>query len=166
MARLTQGRPGHTSAANLLAPLVSPLVALCLVCGSANLLADDVAEQALASMQGTWEIISFSSGQDDVPAATLRNWRRTVKGGHVVWKDGDQTMVELDIKLDATRTPRTLDSTVATGDGRGDTMLAIYELKGDELRVCFRPPGEARPKEFFAAPGAGQLLYTARRLSR
>ena len=151
MARWSRGC--HTQArAHVFATLVAAVFVPCLARCSARLRADDDAQQALAAMQGTWEIVSFTSGQDDVPAATLKNWRRTVKGNHVVWKDGDQTMIELNIKLDATNTPMMLDSTVATGDGRGDTMLAIYELKGDELRVCFRPPGEARPKEFFAAP--------------
>jgi uncharacterized protein (TIGR03067 family) len=138
--------------------------AILVVSCSVNARADELADKALEELQGTWVILSFTSGDEDVPAATLQNWRRFVRGNRVTWKDGDMTLLELEIRVDPKLSPKTLDSTVVTQDGSGGTMLAIYELAGDELRVCFKPPGEGRPKEFFTAAGAGQLMYHARRV--
>jgi uncharacterized protein (TIGR03067 family) len=135
-----------------------------LVCLAANVRAADEADKALAAMQGTWEILSFESGTDSAPAGDLVNVRRIVEKTHVVWKDGDKVLLETDIKIDPTARPMTLDSTIAGGDGKGETMQAIYKFEGKELWICFKPPGDGRPSEFFAAPGASQILFKARRI--
>jgi uncharacterized protein (TIGR03067 family) len=99
-----------------------------------------------------------------VPQETIQKWRRIVVGDRVTWKQNEDIMVELRIKFDPTAKPMTIDSTIESGDAKGQTMLAIYELNGDELRVCFTPPDKTRPTKFSAAQGTGQLLYTAKRL--
>jgi uncharacterized protein (TIGR03067 family) len=127
--------------------------------------AEDAADKALAAQQGTWTILSFTSDGNDLPLSQIVTWQRIVKGTHVAWKDGDQAMVELDIKIDPTQSPVALDSTIATGDAKGQTLRAIYAFEDNILRVCFSPPGEPRPTQFTAAKDSGQLMYTAKRLS-
>ena len=117
-----------------------------------------------AAMQGTWKIESLIGDGEPVPADTIRNWRRIVKNDRVTWKRGGETLVELSIVYNPRAKPMTLVSTIESGQDKGQTLLAIYELHGDELRVCFAPPGKPRPKEFSSTPGSGVLMYTARRL--
>ena len=79
-------------------------------------------------------------------------------------------MVELDIKFDPSQKPMTLDSTIVTGDTKGETLLAIYELQGDELRVCLPAPASPDPWGFPANPEAvshfhGEASETVARLS-
>ena len=50
------------------------------------------------------------------------------------------------------------------GPNEGKTFLAIYELKGDELRVCYDLTGKSRPAEF--ASKADTLLFLPLRKSR
>lgn len=128
--------------------------------------ADEPTPKALDAIQGTWTVLSFTSNGDEVPPSTIVAWQRIVKGTHVVWKDGDKVFLETDIAIDSSPTPMTLDSTIATGDAKGQTMLAIYELKDDFLRVCFAPPASVRPTIFSAAKDSGLLMFTAKRLSR
>jgi uncharacterized protein (TIGR03067 family) len=49
--------------------------------------------------------------------------------------------------LDDTQSPAHFNWTVGEGD-RQVTINAIYELKGDVLRVCFAKRGEPRPDGF------------------
>jgi len=142
-------------------------LALLLVSGMAlGTQADEPMPPALGEMQGTWTMLSFTVDGNDVGADVLVTWQRIVRDKHVVWKDGDRTFIELDIQIDPTKAPKTLDSTVATGEEKGQTLLAIYELKDDVLRVCFAMPGDPRPTEFSAIAGSGRGMYRCQRLSR
>jgi uncharacterized protein (TIGR03067 family) len=49
------------------------------------------------------------------------------------------------------------------GPNEGKTFLAIYELKGDELRVCYDLGGKDRPTEFVSKPETPLFLVTYRR---
>ncbi len=125
--------------------------------------AEPTPEQTKA-MQGTWALDKFVLNGNEVDAEQLKSWRRVVENDHVTWTLGDGMTVETDMKYDPSQTPMTLDTTFATGDEKGKTTLAIYELKDDVLRVCFADPGKARPSEFSSNAGSGQHLFVARRV--
>ena len=57
-------------------------------------------------------------------------------------KNGDDVQTGT-YKLDPSKTPNWIDVTIG-----GGTYLAIYELKGDTLRICHRKAGGDRPTEF------------------
>lgn len=74
--------------------------------------------------------------------------------------------------LDPTTNPKRIDWYRTSIGGRkvsGDavTFHAIYELTGDELRICFsgniHMKGEKRPTEFKKRPGTQEALLTYRR---
>jgi hypothetical protein len=46
---------------------------------------------------------------------------------------------------------------------KGKIILAIYELKGDTLRVCYDLSGKARPSEFKAKPDTPLFLVNYKR---
>ena len=51
-------------------------------------------------------------------------------------------------KRDASKTPKTIDIVGTEGPNKGKTILGIYELNGDTLRVCYDLSGKGRPAEF------------------
>ena len=59
--------------------------------------------------------------------------------------------------LDTDKTPKAMDIKGTNGPNKGKTILAIYELKGDTLRVCYDLSGKARPSEFETKPNT--LLF-------
>ena len=65
--------------------------------------------------------------------------------------------------LDPSKQPKATDVTVTEGPDKGKTFLGIYELTADDFKVCFAAPGKARPTEFTAKEGSGQLLQLWRR---
>ncbi|RIK83284.1 MAG: hypothetical protein DCC68_03930 [Planctomycetota bacterium] len=142
------------------------LLAVALALFASFVRADEPQKEARDAMQGTWTIESFTLNGNEVDPGQLKNWRRIVERNHVTWKNGDQTMIELEIKFDPSQAPHTLDSTIKTGESSGHTLLAIYEFKDDKLTVCFANPGDARPKEFSSKPESGQSLYVARRVKK
>lgn len=138
------------------------------VLGSAALTAwaAEPADKDNEAMQGEWTIESLTFHGNQVEATELSTWRRIVERNHVVWKRGEETLLELDIKFDSSQKPKTLDSTATKGNEKGQVLLAIYELEGDVLRVCFADPGQARPTDYSSNPGSLQSLYTAKRVKK
>src|SRR4051794_31137611 len=84
----------------------------------------------LKKLEGTWEFVAGEAGGKEVPKG---------KGGPVklTIKDGKMTGFGPEIKLgtDATKKPKWLNLTF-TRDGTETTINAIYELNGDELKIC------------------------------
>jgi uncharacterized protein (TIGR03067 family) len=84
----------------------------------------------LKKLEGTWEFVSGEAGGQEVPKG---------KGGpdKLTIKDGKMTGFGPEIKLgtDATKKPKWLNMTI-TRDGTETTINAIYELNGDELKIC------------------------------
>jgi len=48
-------------------------------------------------------------------------------------------------RIDDGRTPRAMDIIGQTGPNAGRTMLAVYELRGDELTLCYDLERPERP---------------------
>jgi hypothetical protein len=45
-------------------------------------------------------------------------------------------------------------------------MLGIYELSGDELKICLADPGADRPKEFASAKGSKATYMVLKRTGK
>ena len=114
-------------------------------------------------LNGTWEAVRAVVDGKKMPApkekATV-----TVKDGKYTVRVGEKVASEGTAKIDPTTTPKSIDSTPATGENKGKTFRGIYEVKGDEHRVCFAPPGKPRPKTFESKEGSGHRLYTYKRV--
>ena len=52
---------------------------------------------------------------------------------------------------------------MAQGDLKGQTVLCIYEMTGDTLRIAFAEPGKARPTEIANRDSKGVLLLSGGR---
>jgi uncharacterized protein (TIGR03067 family) len=113
-------------------------------------------------LNGAWEVVRTVVDGKEQPApkkatVTLKDGKYTVRQGGKVVAEGAGT-------VDPTTSPKSLDITPATGDYRGKTLSAIYEVKGDTQRVCIAPPGKPRPKAFEAKEGSGHRLTTYKRV--
>jgi len=65
--------------------------------------------------------------------------------------------------LDSASKPRGMTITGTEGPNRGKTFPAIYELKGDTLRICYDLSGAKRPTEFKSIAGTQLYLVTYNR---
>jgi len=65
--------------------------------------------------------------------------------------------------LDSTSKPKGMTITGTEGPNQGKTFPAIYELKGDTLRICYDLSGAKRPTEFKSVVGTKLYLVTYNR---
>jgi len=126
--------------------------------------ADDKAdvENELKKFQGTWTFESVETGGKEVPAAAFKGITVTFEGDRYTVKKGDDIIQVATQKLDPSKSPKTLDVTVAEGPHKGAVMLGIYEISADTLKVCFDPEGKGRPTQFKSASGSQTLVVHKR----
>lgn len=112
---------------------------------------DDVASSAGEELQGEWLLTSVDIQGKTLPAPAE-------KGGSIVFaKEGKLTLKDPgkpdktgSYKVDAATSPMQLDLIVAKKGKESETMQGIYELDGDNLKMCFSADGAKgkRPREF------------------
>jgi uncharacterized protein (TIGR03067 family) len=114
------------------------------------------------AMQGTWVPSSAEFAGEKFPDEVRQTIKLVVKGDKytvTVGKQVDQGTV----KVNPSAKPKTLDITSTEGANKGKTILAIYELDGDTLRVCYDLNGKDRPTEFKTRTNTQLFLVTYKR---
>jgi uncharacterized protein (TIGR03067 family) len=136
--------------------------------GGTGARADDKAdvEKELKKFQGTWTFESVETGGKEEPAAEFKGMTVTFEGDQFTVRKGDEVILAGTQKLDPSRSPKTLDVTVAEGLNKGAVMLGIYEISGDTLKVCFDPEGKKRPTEFKSASGSQTFVNVHKRVKK
>jgi uncharacterized protein (TIGR03067 family) len=141
---------------------VAAVVAL--VAGGVSLGGDTKVAGDLKKIQGAWKFTAHAAGDKAAPPEELAKMKITFTGDKFTVTVDDKVVQAGTHKVDASKKPAQVDSDVAEGEGKGSTMLGIYELKGNTLRVCFDPAGKARPTSFTAKEG--QFSATLERIKR
>jgi uncharacterized protein (TIGR03067 family) len=135
--------------------------------GGTGVRADDKAdaEKELKKFQGTWTFESVEAGGKKLPTDALKGSTVTFEGDKYTVKNGDAVLQAATLKLDPSKSPKAFDVTVAEGPNKG-TILGIYEIDGDTLKVCFDPEGKKRPTEFKTAAGSQTTLVVHQRVKK
>jgi uncharacterized protein (TIGR03067 family) len=126
---------------------------------------DDAGKKELEKLKGVWttETIEYNGKQHEKLAKQLRfvfqGNAATVEGNDQVKKE----YAKFTFKLDPAATPRLFDLTIAAGVQKDAVMEGIYELKGDQLRICLKVLGQDRPTEFASPEGASIALLVLKR---
>jgi uncharacterized protein (TIGR03067 family) len=115
------------------------------------------------AMDGTWKPLSAELAGKPWPQGLLDTIKLVLKGDQYTVEIGEQSD-EGTVKRDPEKSPKTMDITGKKGPNEGKTFLVIYELKGDELRVCYDLSGKSRPTEFATKPDTQLFLVTYRRV--
>ena len=129
-----------------------------LACGVSE--ADDSTD-----MQGVWLPVEAALGMQQLPRDTLRSMRLKIAGGQyevVVGNEADRGR----LNLDATLTPKALDIVGTEGPNKGKTILGVYELTGDTLRICYNLAGDTRPRDFNPRGEAGLFVVIYKRVKQ
>jgi uncharacterized protein (TIGR03067 family) len=122
-------------------------------------------EKDLKRLAGTWEAVgAVVDGVKQEP--------RKGKGHRLVIRDDSYTLeasskpfAKGTLKVDPSKKPPALDLIPSEGDVAGKTIPCIYEIKGDELRVCVGRIDQSRPTEFDSKEGTKHMLNIYRRIA-
>ena len=113
----------------------------------------------LDKLQGHWVMVESTRDGKKIPSEV--KIERTIEGNNytlTVKSDEGEQVLSGTLKVDATKTPKTIEATRAEGPDQGKAMLGIYEIEGDKQKACFAPPGQSRPTEFASKAGTGHVL--------
>jgi uncharacterized protein (TIGR03067 family) len=105
------------------------------------------ADKDKKSLEGKWTPMSaelagakLSDVQLNTISLTIENDAYTVQAG----KSIDKGTLKFNFKSE----PKTMDIVGTDGPNKGKTLLAIYEVQKDTLRICYDLAGKNRPTEF------------------
>jgi uncharacterized protein (TIGR03067 family) len=135
-----------------------------LLLAPALLRADD-APKGDKDLEGAWqETVTVLDGKE-LKTPSEEKGELIIQGDMATVKYPDRTDSDK-FKIDATKTPKAIDITVIEGSGKGTTSLGVYEVKGDELRICVAMPGKDRPAAVASKEGSGLTLVTLKRVKK
>src|SRR5262245_12147674 len=116
----------------------------------------------LENLQGSWRVTALEVDGQTVPMDTLGNAGIVINGDHFV-STGMGNEYKGTFEVDAKSRPRKLTMKFDTGPEKGNTNLAIYEMKGDTWKLCIATQGKVRPLRFGTKRGDGFVFETLTR---
>jgi uncharacterized protein (TIGR03067 family) len=122
------------------------------------LIAADDPKDELKKLEGSWTMVSGEKDGKPLAEQTIKTAKLVIKGDQHDVKVGDDVFKGTH-KVDPSKKPKTIDATDTEGAFKGKTVLGIYDLEGDNFKVCFAEPGKERPKEFSTKSGTGHILH-------
>ncbi len=143
---------------------VKPFVAFTLALSFALAAWGDEAKNG-DTLQGTWLPSTAELAGKKFPDEVRNSIKLVIKDDKytvTVGKGADMGTV----KLNPAAKPKEMDITGTDGPNKGKTIRAIYEQKGDTLRICYDLSGEGRPKEFKTREGTQLFLVVNKREKR
>jgi uncharacterized protein (TIGR03067 family) len=123
---------------------------------------DKKADKDADALQGTWLPSTAELAGKPFPEDVRKSMKLVVKNDEytvTVGKTTDQGTV----KLDPSAKPKEIDIIGTDGPNKGKKFLAIYEIDGDTLRVCYDLSGKNRPTEFKTKEDTQLFLVTYKR---
>jgi uncharacterized protein (TIGR03067 family) len=115
------------------------------------------------TFDGTWLPSSAELGGKQLPEQFCKSMKLVIKDDKYTVTVEKEATDEGTVKLMPSATPKAMDITGTKGPNKGKTILAIYELKGDTLRVCYDLSGKKRPTEFKTKEGSPLFLVEYKR---
>jgi uncharacterized protein (TIGR03067 family) len=128
---------------------------------------DDAVKKERKRFEGTWQVESIELNgmpfsEDQAKAFKVIN----EADGKWAIEQGGKVVSRGTSVVDPTQKPKTVDLEQTEGDGKGQTLLGIYEFDGDTRKVCFASPGKARPTEFSAPTGSMHILAVLKKIKK
>src|SRR5579872_3776408 len=112
-------------------------------------------EGELQKLQGIWNIVSLEVNGQKTNAAP---GSRVLIEGDRFSSQGMGAEYDGTIEVDPSVTPKALTFHFTGGPEKGNSSLGIYELNGDDLRICITTRGDVRPAAFASPVNSGLAL--------
>jgi uncharacterized protein (TIGR03067 family) len=119
----------------------------------------DLGRKDLDRLQGEWTMVSGRQDGKDAVVDPQSALRCTVRGAKVTFLRAGQIVEEVTVKLDASKQPKEIDSTLVNKK----VAAGIYRLEDDHFTLCYASAGKSRPAEFSAKAGSGHSLSVWKR---
>src|SRR5262249_28395891 len=105
----------------------------------------DAVKGEIKKLQGVWKTAALTYNGKDFLADGKLSINFVFKGDVATIEANDEVKKEyakIRVKLDPSTTPKIMDMTVLGGVQKDTVIEGIYELKGDELKICAKVFGK------------------------
>jgi uncharacterized protein (TIGR03067 family) len=114
---------------------------------------DEAVKKDIKQFQGSWKAVSIRNADGkQAPDDQVENTRLIVEGNKFTLTSRDTTITGT-FTINPRATPRTIDVSLNSQDGKKVKLLGIYQVQGDTRKSCFALPGKERPSQFTSKPG-------------
>jgi uncharacterized protein (TIGR03067 family) len=117
----------------------------------------------LKKLQGVWRPVKLERAGQTVADGALPGARFVVAGNALLFKVGDQTLLDVRFALKPGPTPAAIDLTSEAGTSRETTLCGIYRLEGNQLTLCWPLGADQRRPATFAEKGKDVATLTLER---
>jgi uncharacterized protein (TIGR03067 family) len=148
--------------AQLLSAVLLAFFPVLIGCSTAQ---NSLGQETSQMIQGTWIPISAELAGQPFPQQVLNTIRLILTENRYTAVVAGTTDVG-NLILRSNQQPRAMDILGTEGPNKGKTILAIYELTGDSLKVCYDLEGKTRPSEFRTNPGTQLFLALYKRVTQ
>ncbi|HJZ91193.1 MAG TPA: TIGR03067 domain-containing protein [Gemmataceae bacterium] len=126
----------------------------------------DAVKTETAQLEGEWTMVSGKRDGQKLPDDFVKSGKRVAKDGVSTVTFGDPLFMKARLTIDPGKKPKTIDYEVIDGQGKGKTVLGIYEIDGNTVKFCFAAPDKERPTEFASKEGSGHTLSVWKRTAK
>jgi len=120
------------------------------------------AANELKKLEGVWQ--PTGGERSGKPTDRFNRSKLTISGDSFHVQEGGKQLFKAALKLDSSKSPKTLDLTIVDGEEKGQVVLGIYELNNDDLKIGFSKPGsDTRPKQFATQENSEHIVIILKR---
>ena len=120
----------------------------------------------LDRMQGEWGCtLQIRAGQKQ-PEEAIETIFRTVEKDTMIVSLFDKPLQKMKFKLNEKATPKEIDVEFLDGANKGKVALGIYDVSGDEFKICNGNPGQPRPTAFESKEGTPTAYSVWKRMKK
>ncbi len=116
----------------------------------------------IKAINGNWRPISAELAGMKLSEVQFSTITLVIKDGNYTVQAG-KTEDKGALKIDPAKKPKAMDIVGTDGPNKGKTLLAIYEIDKDSLRICYDLGGKNRPTEFATSKEKPYFLAVYRR---
>ncbi len=124
---------------------------------------DSDARKERERLAGTWQVVTMENDGARTAAADVKQLRVIFTGKKLTWDRGEKERYDATYRLDPAASPKTIDVTFLMGPREGKTHKGVYQLKGNELKICWSASGQERPRDFTAGRKSSRTLLVLKR---
>jgi len=113
----------------------------------------------IKKFQGTWNVVALEIEGSALTNSVFGGSKIVIEGNRFTTKAMGATY-EGTFSINTECTPKSLDMNFTSGPEKGNCSLGIYEIDGDNWKLCLTVSGRTRPVEFATSPKSGHALET------